>query len=98
MLIALNGPTEGAGDEETYNDWYSKVHVPDLLSLDGVTSARRFKKVRGNRADWPYAATYEIETDDIDAVMKKMETDIRPFTPKFDRTKSAFVLVQEMDA
>ena len=96
LLIALNGPTEGEGDEATYNDWYNSVHVPDLLSLDGVKSARRYKKVRGNRIDWPYAAVYEIETDDIDRVMGQMATDIRPFTPTFDRTKSGFALVQEI--
>jgi len=96
LLIALNGPTEGEGDEAVYNEWYNDVHVPDLLSLPGVKSARRFKKVRGNRIDWPYAAVYEIETDDIDSVMNGMATDIRPFTPTFDRSKSGFALVQEI--
>ena len=97
LLLALNGPTDGDGDEATYNDWYDRVHLPDLLALDGVSAARRFKRIRGNRADWPYVAAYEIETDDVDAVMKAMETDIRPFTPTFDRSKSAFVLAQELE-
>jgi hypothetical protein len=97
MLIALNGPTEGAGDEVAYNEWYHSIHMPDLLALDGVIAARRFKKVRGARVDWPYVATYEIETDDIDRVMKDMETKIRPFTPTFDRSKSGFVLAQQME-
>ncbi len=45
MLFALNGPTEGEGDEAVYNDWYHAVHMPDLLALDGVIAARRFKAV-----------------------------------------------------
>ena len=74
------------------------IHLPDLLALDGVISARRFKKVRGIRTDWPYVATYEIETDDIDRVMKDMETKIRPFTPAFDRSKSGYVLALEIES
>lgn len=97
MLFALNGPTEGKGDEAVYNDWYHSIHMPDLLALDGVISARRFKKVRGARIDWPYVATYEIETNDIDQVMKDMETKIRPFTQTFDRSRSGFVLAQEIE-
>jgi hypothetical protein len=96
MLFALNGPTEGAGDEATYNEWYHSVHMPDLLALDGVIAARRFKAVSSKRADWPYVATYEIETDDLAAVLKDMETKIRPFTPTFDRSKSGMVIAMEI--
>ena len=96
MLFALNGPTEGEGDEAVYNDWYHTVHMPDLLALDGVISARRFKMMSNNRANWPYVATYEIETDDINAVLNEMGTKIRPFDPTFDRSKSGMVLAMEI--
>ncbi len=96
MLFALNGPTEGEGDEAVYNEWYHSVHMPDLLALDGVIAARRFKMVSNNRADWPYVATYEIETDDINAVLLAMRDNIRPFSPTFDRSKSGMVLAQEI--
>ncbi|GGA37066.1 DUF4286 family protein [Sphingomonas psychrolutea] len=96
MLFALNGPTEGAGDEATYNAWYHSVHMPDLLALDGVIAARRFKAVSSNRIDWPYVATYEIESDDIDSVLREMRDNIRPFSPTFDRSKSGMVLAMEI--
>jgi hypothetical protein len=96
LMLALNGPTEGEGDETAYNDWYNNVHVPDLRLIDGVTSARRFKVIGSKRADWPYVAAYEIETDDIPKLMKDLETKPRPFTPTFDRSKSAFVLALEI--
>lgn len=97
MLFALNGPTEGEGDEAVYNDWYHAVHMPDLLSLDGVIAGRRFKMLNNNRANWPYVATYEIETDDLDRVLSDMATKIRPFDPTFDRSKSGMVLAQEIE-
>lgn len=91
LLLALNGPTKGDGDEKTYNDWYNEVHIPDLKGVPGVKSARRYKVVQGNlkgMENYPYLAAYEIETDDLAAVFKYMEHDIRPFTPAFDRTTS----------
>jgi hypothetical protein len=96
MLIALNGPTEGEGDEATYNDWYNNIHLPDLLAVEGVKTARRFKVINGNRAPWPYAAVYEIETDDPTGFIDRLYAKIRPFTPTFDRTKSGFVLAEEL--
>ena len=97
LLVALNGPTKGEGDEAAYNDWYSNVHVPDLLQVAGVQWARRFKVLNCKRADWPYLAVYEIETDDPGAVMAELETKPRPFTPAFDRQNSAFVFAVEID-
>lgn len=97
LLIAHNGPTEGEGDEATYNDWYHDIHIPDLLRVEGVKSARRYKMVSNKRADWPYTAVYEIETDDVEGLMGRLYSDIRPFTPTFDRSKSAYVLVEEIE-
>jgi hypothetical protein len=91
LLLALNGPTDGEGDEARYNRWYDEVHIPDLLALDGVTSARRYKVVRGS-VPWPYVAAYEIETDDLPALMQAMTDEPRPFDPTFDRSRSGHIL------
>ncbi len=34
-LIALTNPLEGRDDE--FNDWYTNVHLADVLKLPGVT-------------------------------------------------------------
>jgi hypothetical protein len=91
ILLALNGPTAGKGDEETYNRWYDEVHVPDLLAISGITSARRFKVLKSS-TPWPYVAAYEIETDDLQAVLAEMETKPRPFDPTFDRSGSGHIV------
>jgi hypothetical protein len=44
----------------------------------------------------PYLAIYEIETDDIDAVSKQMQSKLRPFHPDFDRAHSAHVFAVQI--
>lgn len=100
LLLAINGPTKGPGDEETYNRWYDEVHLPDLRGISGVVSARHYKIVGGNLpedAQRPYVAAYEIETDDLAAVMNHMATQIRPFTPTFDKSTSFHITAIEVD-
>ena len=97
MLLALNGPTAGEGDEAAYNKWYDEVHVPDLKEVAGITSARRFKIIQAKGVSWPYVAAYEIETDDLAATMAEMTTKPRPFDPTFDRENSGHVLAIEIE-
>lgn len=72
-MIVLSSPTEGR--EAEYNDWYQNTHLAEVVALKGIKSAQRFKlaKQMGERETWPYAAIYEIDTDDIDAVLKDIE-------------------------
>jgi len=93
VLVAMNGPTPD-GDEEEHERWYREVHMPDLKSVTGIKSARRFKTLRGKIPGvdlLPYMAIYEIETDDPEAVSKEMQAKLRPFHPAFDRSRSAHI-------
>jgi hypothetical protein len=100
VLIAMNGPIPG-GDADELENWYREIHIPDLLSVDGIKAARRFKTVRGlvKTGDlWPDVTIFEIETDDLDKVSKGMQTQLRPFHPLFDKTRSAHIFaLQTMD-
>ena len=66
-----------AGREAEYNDWYQNIHLGELVSLKGFVSARRFrlaaKLVEGEAA--PYMAIYEIETDDVEAVLEHLKNE-----------------------
>jgi hypothetical protein len=90
LLLALNGPT-GPDAETAYNRWYDEIHLPDLLDVPGVTSARRFKTIQGN-VPFPYVAAYEIDTDNLPGLLKVMEEQPRPFDPSFDRSTSGHIL------
>jgi hypothetical protein len=68
-MLILSRPAEGR--EAQYNDWYQNVHLEQMLTLKGFKAAQRFRLERslGEREAAPYAAIYEIETDDLDAVL-----------------------------
>ncbi len=71
--IVLTNPVEGREDE--YNDWYSNIHLPDLVAIPGFTAAQRFKATDlgdGTSPKFKYLAIYEVETDDIKATMDGM--------------------------
>ncbi|BAX94451.1 DUF4286 family protein [Mycobacterium shigaense] len=55
--------------EQEYNTWYDEVHLSELVALDGFVSARRLRPVDGIG---PYVAIYEIEGDDLKAVLDNM--------------------------
>ena len=96
LLIAINGPTAGPGDEEEYNKWYDEVHAKDLMSITGAVSVRRFKIQAQNRIDKPYVNVTEIEADNAEAVMAELAQKASDFTDKIDRATSVFVLGCEM--
>jgi hypothetical protein len=96
LLIAINGPTSGEGDEEAYNKWYDEVHAADLMSVTGAQSVRRFKIVAQNRIDKPYLNVTEIEGESAEAVLKELAEKASTFPDTIDRTTSVFVLGQEI--
>ena len=92
LMLALNGPTGGEGDEEALNRWYEEVHLPGFKAIDAVQVARRYKVMRGNLPGmdaWPYIAAYEIVTDDLAAVSARLAKELQQFHPALDRSRSA---------
>ena len=92
LLLAMNGPTSGEGDEEAYHQWYEEEHLPDFRKMEEVVSARRFKTLRGKipgmEQPWPYVTAYEIETDDFQGFSKKLSQAMQNFAPTLDRSCS----------
>ena len=60
---------EVEGQENIYNEWYTDVHLKDVLKVPGIVAAQRFKlgdvQREGTAPPWRYLALYEIETDDL---------------------------------
>jgi hypothetical protein len=50
--------------EAEYHKWYNNTHLEQILSVDGIVSARRFAPTNG---DGPFIAIYELDCDDLDA-------------------------------
>lgn len=56
------------GRESSFNQWYDKVHLPELLKLDGITTAHRFVRREvplGPEPEQPqYLTVIELDTED----------------------------------
>ncbi|MDO7836723.1 hypothetical protein Q4610_16875 [Sphingobium sp. HBC34] len=83
-MVAFSNAVEGR--DEDFNQWYDQQHIKDVLAIPGVVSAERFTCV-GEGAQ-KYMAIYEVETDDLSAVMaelgKRPGTDVMPISDAVD--------------
>lgn len=83
-LLVLSDPLDERHDE--YNDWYDRVHLPDVLKVDGIVAAQRFRLKGGGR--WRYCAIYEIESDDPEKIVAELQgragTEAMPLSDAFD--------------
>jgi hypothetical protein len=66
LLVVFTNAVEG--QEDKYNTWYDETHVPDLLAIPGVVSARRLQLAPVQMEGLPapqhkYLALYEIDGD-----------------------------------
>ncbi|OLT10095.1 hypothetical protein BJF79_05070 [Actinomadura sp. CNU-125] len=66
ILHVESGPA-GPDVAAEYNRWYDEVHIPEMLAIEGIVSARRYAPVDGDT----YIAHYEIEGDPK-AAMKRL--------------------------
>ena len=73
IWIMLSNCTDPARDAE-YNEWYNKMHIPDLTATPGVLSGQRYKNLRPQLApDEPlYLALYTVEWEDPWALLRKV--------------------------
>ena len=95
LMIAFNGPTTGEGNAEALERWYQNEHLPGIHADDEVQTARRYKVVDGNLPGmeaWPYVAVYEIETDNLEALHRRMGEQLGPVHGSMDRARSATLL------
>jgi antibiotic biosynthesis monooxygenase (ABM) superfamily enzyme len=70
ILVVRSRPVSPEREDE-YNDWYSGVHVTELLAVPGFVSARRFRRV-GEGDGHEYLAVYEVEADDLAAPLHEL--------------------------
>jgi hypothetical protein len=95
ILLVLSNATDGGDDE--FNDWYTNVHLSDVLKVEGFVAAQRFRlsetQLAGGEPPYRYAAIYEVETDDLqrsaDALGAAGSGDsAMVISPKLDRSRT----------
>lgn len=70
-FVVLSNPV--AEREIEYNRWYEQQHLPDVLRVPGIVAARRMRAT-AEGAKWRYLAMYEIEADDVNAVLAELRS------------------------
>ena len=97
-LIALTNALDGREDE--FNDWYTNVHLADVLKLPGVVAAQRFRmsdtQHRAGPFDYGYMAVYEIEIDDVSTTLAALKavsgTEQMPLSPALDPQRMVWIM------
>ena len=71
VLVVFTNAVDGQHEE--FNDWYDRIHIPDLLKIPEIKSAQRFRLSGPQKMEgplpWQYMALYTIETDDLSRVI-----------------------------
>ena len=72
QLISLTASKPGK--EREFVDWYNDVHVPEVLLVPGIISAKTSRLgERMGYVPWQQLAVFEVETDDPDAVIPEIK-------------------------
>lgn len=84
------------GTDAEFNDWYDRIHLPDVLKVPGVVAAQRYKLTaqqrRDTRPDFGYLASYEIESDNLPETFKVMNEGLKDVykSPSMNKTTWAY--------
>lgn len=81
VLLVMSSPLDSASEAE-FNEWYDRVHAPEIIDRGAAVSFRRFKSTgiplkAGIAEPGPqYACIYEIEAEtveDVEAIARRLE-------------------------
>lgn len=73
IIFVKTNPVEGK--EKEYNEWYSNVHLKEVVSIKGFKSAQRFKLTEAQQIDeqpFKYMAVYEIDSEDVEGTIQRL--------------------------
>jgi hypothetical protein len=77
-ILMNEGNCNDPARENEYHDWYKNTHIPDVLETPGFVKATRYELTTLSDGDrGKYSLIYEIEADDLDAVMKKHQANMQ---------------------
>jgi len=68
-LLAVESDCNDPAREDEFKEWYEKTHFADILETPGFSKATLYELTQPADGKGKYIALYEIEAEDIDAVM-----------------------------
>jgi len=98
LMVVLAAATPGQGEQ--FEQWYDERHMNDMLAVPGIISARRHAvvpmKLPGGVAGFDSLSIYEIEANDLNAVLeecgRRMGGAEMPTDPALDSARTLAVL------
>ena len=82
--------------EDAYNYWYDRQHVPDVLRVPGFVSAQRYVRVGGDWKAPRYMVIFKFKTRDNDAtnaeIRRRIQQGITKMSPAFGMSPAAMSL------
>ena len=69
-ILAVETSCNDTAREAEFNEWYNKIHLPDVLETPGFIRATRYENTEPSAGKAKFLALYEIETDDIKKVLQ----------------------------
>lgn len=102
VLIVYTKPLT-ADQEAAFNVWYDGTHVPDVLQVQGIVAATRYRVAAAQPpgTELPvqqYMAVYELDTDDLQSVVDGMlrSAPDRHISSAFDRASAHAVVYEQI--
>src|SRR5688500_2816229 len=60
-----------------FDDWYDRVHVPDMLASDLVSAAVRYENAEASPGMVEFLAIYELDHTDLERVADDIAAHVR---------------------
>ena len=72
LYMVRSNPVEGK--EKEFNRWYSDVHLPEVLQIEGFQTAQRFRltKQQMQTQSHTYLAIYNINSEDVSGTLENL--------------------------
>ncbi|GCE42166.1 hypothetical protein I1A62_22645 [Rhodococcus sp. USK10] len=78
LYLAFTHPHSPETETEM-NEWYSTLHLPEVLALDGIESATRYRSIEHD-STYKYLAAYTLEGD-LHAIVARLHAEGPNRTP-----------------
>lgn len=102
VLVVYTKPLS-PDQEDAFNTWYDDTHVPDVLRVEGIVAATRYRVAAAQPpgTELPvqrYMAVYELDTDDLQSVVDDMlrSAPDRHISSAFDRASADAVVWEQI--
>lgn len=71
LLVTTNCPE---GREAEFSEWYTKIHIPDVLEIPGFVAATRYELAGSPMGgQGKFLVIYELDTDDTDRAWSDLQ-------------------------